>query len=140
MPALVVVAAVIVFPWLFTLCMSRPSTGRSGGERRFVGLDNYQQLVHRRALPEAVVRTFYFTALAVVAAAGAGHSRRRSCFHRQFPLRGLARAVFILPMMATPVAVALVWTMMFHPQLGVLNYLLSLVGLPPSLWVYSPTP
>jgi len=41
--------------------------------------------------------------------------------------------------MATPVAVALVWTMMFHPQQGVLNYLLSLVGLPPSLWVYSPT-
>ena len=29
--------------------------------------------------------------------------------------------------------------MMFHPQQGVLNYLLSLVGLPPSLWVYSPT-
>jgi multiple sugar transport system permease protein len=42
-------------------------------------------------------------------------------------------------MMATPVAVALVWTMMFHPQQGVLNYLLSLVGLPPSQWVYSPT-
>ena len=45
--------------------------------------------------------------------------------------------MFILPMMATPVAIALVWTMMFHPQLGVLNYLLSLVGIPPSLWVYS---
>ena len=43
-----------------------------------------------------------------------------------------------MPMMATPVAIALVWTMMFHPQQGVLNYLLSLVGLPPSLWVYSP--
>ena len=28
--------------------------------------------------------------------------------------------------------------MMFHPQLGVLNYLLSLVGLPPSQWVYAP--
>jgi multiple sugar transport system permease protein len=41
-------------------------------------------------------------------------------------------------MMATPVAVALVWTMMFHPQMGVLNYLLSLIGLPPSLWVYAP--
>jgi multiple sugar transport system permease protein len=40
-------------------------------------------------------------------------------------------------MMATPVAIALVWTMMFHPQLGVLNYLLSLVGLPPSSWVYN---
>lgn len=40
-------------------------------------------------------------------------------------------------MMATPV-VALVWTMMFHPQLGVLNYLLSLVGIPPQLWVFHP--
>ena len=42
-------------------------------------------------------------------------------------------------MMATPVAVALVWTMMFHPQLGVLNYLLSLVGIPPQPWVYDPS-
>jgi len=40
--------------------------------------------------------------------------------------------------MATPVAIALVWTMMFHPQLGILNYLLSLVGLPPQLWVFHP--
>ena len=57
-------------------------------------------------------------------------------FNRKFPLRGLFRTVFILPMMATPVAIALVWTMMFHPQLGVLNYLLTSVGLPPSQWVY----
>jgi multiple sugar transport system permease protein len=60
------------------------------------------------------------------------------CFHQRFPLRGLARTVFILPMMATPVAVALVWSMMFHPQLGVLNYLLTSIGLPPSTWTYSP--
>jgi multiple sugar transport system permease protein len=30
-----------------------------------------------------------------------------------------------------------VWTMMFHPQIGVLNYLLTLVGLPKQLWVYA---
>ncbi len=58
------------------------------------------------------------------------------CFASQFKLRGLARTLFVLPMMATPVAIALVWTMMFHPQLGVLNYLLTSVGLPPSSWVY----
>ena len=39
-------------------------------------------------------------------------------------------------MMATPVAISLVWTMMFHPQLGVLNYILTSLGLPPSSWVY----
>src|SRR5258705_4195581 len=59
-------------------------------------------------------------------------------FHANFPGRGFPRGVFIMPMMATPVAIALVWTMMFHPQLGVLNYLLSLVGLPAQLWVFHP--
>ena len=59
-------------------------------------------------------------------------------FHREFPFRGILRTVFVMPMMATPVAVALVWTMMFHPQLGVLNYLLSLVGIAPFAWVYDP--
>jgi multiple sugar transport system permease protein len=59
-------------------------------------------------------------------------------FHAKIPMRGFLRGLFILPMMATPVAIALVWTMMFHPQLGILNYLLSLVGLPPQLWVFHP--
>lgn len=47
------------------------------------------------------------------------------------------RGVFVMPMMATPVAIALVWTMMFHPQLGVLNYLLSLVGIPAQEWIFN---
>ena len=60
-------------------------------------------------------------------------------FHREFPFRGVLRGIFIMPMMATPVAVALVWTMMFHPQQGVLNYLLSLRRPAAVAWVYSPT-
>ena len=87
---------------------------------------------------EQIVHTFYFTALAVVVPLILGLVAAL-IFHREFPFRGLLRGIFTMPMMATPVAVALVWTMMFHPQQGVLNYLLSLVGLPPSLWVYSPT-
>lgn len=58
-------------------------------------------------------------------------------FDANFPLRGFLRGIFVMPMMATPVAVALVWTMMFHPQLGVLNYLLSLVGIGPQEWIYN---
>lgn len=61
------------------------------------------------------------------------------CFAPNFRLCGLARTTFVLPVMAAPVAVALVWTMMFHPQLGVLNYLISLIGLPPSARVCSST-
>ena len=134
-PAAVVVIAVIVFPWAFTLYVSA-FDWRLGGERRWVGLGNYEKLFTDARFGWAVVRTLAYTALAVVAPMLLGLAAAL-CFHRRFPLRGLARTVFILPMMATPVAVALVWTMMFHPQLGVLNWLLAQVGLPPSLWVYS---
>ena len=57
-------------------------------------------------------------------------------FDSKLPMRGLLRGIFVMPMMATPVAIALVWTMMFHPQLGVLNYLLSLVGIGPQEWIF----
>jgi multiple sugar transport system permease protein len=58
-------------------------------------------------------------------------------FDAQFPGRGFLRGVFVMPMMATPVAIALVWTMMFHPQLGVLNYLLSFIHIGPLEWIYN---
>jgi len=82
-----------------------------------------------------MLRTLAFTAMAVVFPLILGLAAAL-VFNQKFPLRGLARTIFILPMMATPVAVALVWTMMFHPQLGVLNWILSQFGIPPSLWVY----
>ncbi len=135
-PTLVVIGAVIVFPWLFTLWMSA-FDWTIGSTAHFVGFGNYLKLVTNQRFLESVLHTFYFTALAVAAPLVLG-TAAAMIFHREFPFRGVLRGVFIMPMMATPVAVALVWTMMFHPQQGVLNYLLSLVGLPPSLWVYSP--
>jgi multiple sugar transport system permease protein len=134
-PAAVVVVAVILFPWAFTLYVSA-FEWRLGGARRFVGLANYLALLGDGRFGWAVLRTLLYTALAVALPMLLGVAAALA-FHRRFPLRGLARTVFILPMMATPVAVALVWTMMFHPQLGVLNWLLTSVGLPSSMWVYS---
>ena len=136
-PALVVVGAVIIFPWLFTVWMSA-FDWKIGSVAHFVGFDNYVNLATNQRFIESIGHTFYFTVLAVVVPLVLG-TIAALIIHREFRWRGVLRAVFTMPMMATPVAIALVWTMMFHPQQGVLNYLLSLVGLPPSLWVYSPT-
>jgi len=135
LPAGAVVAAVILFPWAFTLFMSAHDW-HIGGGISFNGLANYARMLTDERFGMAVLRTLYFTALSVLLPMVLGVAAAVT-FHREFPGRGLARTVFILPMMATPVAVALVWTMMFHPQLGVLNYLLTSVGLPPSEWVYA---
>jgi multiple sugar transport system permease protein len=135
-PALAITSAVIVFPWLFTVFMS-VHDWRISQSFSFVGLANYLNLANDERFIGALWRTLYYGVLAVVFPVIFG-TFAAVIFHKRFPLRGFIRGVFILPMMATPVAVALVWTMMFHPQLGVLNYLLSLVGIPPQSWVYAP--
>jgi len=134
-PALVVVLGIIIFPWGFTLWMSL-FDWKIGSPASFVGLDNFLSLAHDTRFMEAILHTLYFTALAVILPLIFG-TIAALVFNRKFPLRGMLRGMFLLPMMATPVAISLVWTMMFHPQQGVLNYLLSLLGIPPSEWVYS---
>src|SRR5580698_2954586 len=134
LPALVVIFAVILFPWLFTIYMSLHDW-QVGKPQSFIGLDNYVALFGDARFLEAILRTLYYTVLAVALPVLFG-TLAALIFHQRFPLRGFLRGIFIMPMMATPVAVAMVWTMMYHPQLGVLNYLLSLVGIPPQSWVY----
>lgn len=136
LPAVVVIAAVILFQWLFTVFMSLHDW-QVASPRVWVGLDNYGELFADARFRAAIGRTLVYTLLAVVFPVLLG-TVAELFFHQEFPLRGFFRGIFILPMIATPVAIALVWTMMFHPQLGVLNFLLTRVGLPPSLWVYAP--
>jgi multiple sugar transport system permease protein len=136
LPAVVVILAVIVFPWLFTVFMSAHDW-KIGGGVDFVAAQNYRDLFADARFIESMGHTLYFTLLAVALPVFFG-TAAALVFHREFPWRGVLRTVFVMPMMATPVAISLVWTMMFHPQLGVLNYLLSLVGIAPSAWVYDP--
>lgn len=136
LPALVVVSAVVVFPWAFTLWMS-VSEWKVGEPYHFVGFANYLRLLHDQRFLQSIGRTLLYTVLSVVAPMVIG-TFAALLFNEKMPARGLLRGIFVMPMMATPVAIALVWTMMFHPQLGVLNYLLSLIGLEPQDWVFAP--
>src|ERR1700709_1956601 len=133
---MIVVLAVIIFPWVYTIWMSLHEW-KVGAPPTFVGLANYIRLPSDARFVESIWHTLVYTALSVVLPLVLG-TLAAVVFNARFPMRGFFRGLFILPMMATPVAVALVWTMMFHPQLGILNYLLSLVGLSPSLWVFHP--
>ncbi|MHC2364606.1 multiple sugar transport system permease protein [Rhizobium leguminosarum] len=107
-----------------------------GQSQVFAGLDNYARLATDMRFWESLWHTVLYTTLSVVVPLFLG-TLAALIFDAQFPLRGLIRGIFVMPMMATPVAIALVWTMMFHPQLGVLNYLLSFIGIGPQEWIYN---
>src|SRR6266480_3356606 len=106
-----------------------------GAPPTFVGLANYIRLPSDARFVESVWHTLVYTLLSVALPLLLG-TLAAVVFHSIYPMRGFLRGLFILPMMATPVAIALVWTMMFHPQLGILNYLPSLVLV--ETWQWTP--
>jgi len=55
--------------------------------------------------------------------------------NRDFMGKGLVRTIYLFPMMATLVVVAMIWMMMYNPTFGVFNYLLEQVGLPLLQWL-----
>ena len=131
----IVAAPVGYVAWLsfhdWTLTSARPST--------FVGLDNYVNLLTRDSrFRNGVWVTTIFTVVSVVLqmALGLGIAL---LLNRDFRGKSVARAAIMLPMIATPAALALVWRIMFNPQLGVLNELLRQVGHPGFLWVAHPS-
>ncbi len=54
---------------------------------------------------------------------------------RDFRGAKLIRAIYIIPMMITPVVVGLMWRMLFNTDMGMINYLLSLVNIPAVNWL-----
>jgi multiple sugar transport system permease protein len=137
-PAVVLVAAIIVYPIVYTGWMSLQEWFASSlTGPRFIGVSNYAKiLVGDARFREAVVRTIYFTIVAVAAETVLGVAMAL-LLNREFWGRGLLRTLAILPMVATPTAIALVFVMMYHPTLGVANYLLSVAGLSAFRWTYS---
>lgn len=137
-PAVLVVALIIVYPVFYTGWMSLQQwVLASVAPPKFLGLTNYQDILLRdERFHWAFFRTLYFTLLAVSAETLLGVGMAL-LFNREFWGRGLIRTLSILPMVATPTAIALVFVMMYHPTLGVMNYLVSLVGLAPFSWTYS---
>jgi multiple sugar transport system permease protein len=136
LPSVVVVFLLMVFPIGYTLYMSVHSWFASSlTAPEFIGLGNFRRaFLDDDRFRNALWLTVYFTSLATVLQVVLGVALAL-LLNRTFRGKGLVRSVFLLPMVATPVAIALVWMMMYNPTLGVMNYLVSFVGLGPYTWV-----
>lgn len=139
LPALIFVFVMMVFPILYTLRLSftQWSMG-SFAPPRWIGLSNYISLFFNdpRFWP-AVSRTFAFTIIAVVVETVVGVAIAL-VLNKDVRGQNIIKTLFLLPMVATPVAVGMVWLLMYEPSIGIINHFLKMVGLPGGLWLASP--
>lgn len=133
LPAVLAILILIVGPILANFVLSAHDWFVAG-QPRFIGFDNYTRALRDSRFWNGFINTFYFTGLAVPIQLVLGLAIA-VLFNRNFPGKGIVRTIILLPMVATPVAIALIWALMFNPSLGVLNYFLESLGLPRLLWV-----
>jgi ABC-type sugar transport system permease subunit len=107
------------------------------GEPIFIGAANYEALFASEDFWQAVGNTVVFalgsipTGMALALFAALLLNRK---------LRGLAfyRTAYFLPTITSLVAISVVWMWIYHPDVGLMNQALGLVGLPPARWLNEP--
>lgn len=102
----------------------------------WVGVDNYVQIFRYDGVGHSLLVTSYYvllnipaqTVLALLLAV---------LLNRKLPGTGFVRVIAVLPYLATPVAMAVVWNWFFDPSTGVVNTLLGYVGVDGPAWLSS---
>lgn len=99
------------------------------------GIGNYRELLHDSQFHQALLHTGYFVAgyLPIVFFGGLGLAL---ALNQKLKGTSLFRTVYFLPVVTSWVVVALMWKWLLNPQYGVVNFLLSKIGVTgPGWWV-----
>lgn len=136
LPALIFMIVVTQIPFLFTLYYSTLSWNLvRPGSRQFVGFQNYIAVVKDSQFWSVAFNTVVLIVGVVLISAFLG-LLLALLLDRAFLGRGVVRTLLITPFLVTPVAAALIWkTTILDPNNGILNWLLSLLGIGRVDWI-----
>jgi multiple sugar transport system permease protein len=102
---------------------------------RWVGGDNFARLLTDATFRVAFRNTLVFVFFAVTGEFLLGLGLALVAVRRLSRAEGLFRSLILLPMIVTPVVVGMMWRLLYNHELGMINYFLSLVGLPGQSWL-----
>ncbi len=105
---------------------------------RFIGLDNYINLINDPLFWQAFKNTFYFVIVAGPLSVLVSLITAIMLNSKFAKFKSLFRLSFFLPVVTTLVAVSIVWRFIYHPHFGLLNYFLGFFGIAPIDWLGDP--
>lgn len=135
LPALVIMVLVLALPLGYDILVSFfDKSLKYQGLGNFVGLENYIADLKNDEFTGSVLTTCIFTVgvvliefvLGLLIALGLNSLGKG---------KNIIFTIIIIPMMITPVAVGLIWRLILHSQLGIVNYLLSLINVAKIDWL-----
>ena len=142
-PALIAIAVFFVIPVVSALLLSLTDFDIYAladlKNLRFVGLQNYERLLTNPLFWGAMKNTVWVSVLGVPLAIGASLAAAVILNARTVKWRPLWRVMFFAPYVTTLVATAVLWNYLLHTRYGVINWVITSVGLPAVDWLGQPS-
>jgi multiple sugar transport system permease protein len=137
-PTALVATVFILLPVAFSLYLSLWDWPLLGQQRQFVGLGNWRRLVGDPEFWAALKVTALYT-LGSVPASAALSLVLALAFNRPLRANSVYRLAFFLPVVLSTVVAAFFWEFALQPQVGPVNRILRVLGLPGPGWLADPT-
>lgn len=137
LPGLLTLAIVMGFPLIYAVLMSVSSmTLLRPSLLPFTGLTNFINVMGNPQFWGALVLTIKYSIVTVAGefVFGLGIALM---LNRVLRLKSVYFAILTIPMAMSPVSVALIWRMLLQPNLGIINHLMEVSGLPRLDWLGS---
>ncbi|OCT12758.1 glycerol-3-phosphate ABC transporter permease [Paenibacillus pectinilyticus] len=136
-PSLLLFATFLFYPLFQTFYLSMHETDPRGRVASFVGFDNFTAIFTSERFYQSLGVTGLFTVLTVPTVIAIA-LMLAAFTHNQLKGMRIFQFIFSLPVVLSVGTSAVIWMMLFHPSVGMLNYLLHLVGLEPVAWLTDP--
>ena len=128
-PAFAIIVGIILFPLLDAARLSVTSTNLINIRKQpIVGLRNYQQIFTDPTYWQVVGNTFFITGASVAVSVVIGMALALA-LNGLVAVRGLLRALFIVPWLVPGVVVGVTWNWMLSTETGVVNYLMRVLSI-----------
>ncbi len=141
-PSLLVIGVFFFLPVLAALAMSLTDFDlyalASIKNLRFVGIDNYIELMHTPLFWKALGNTLFFVVAGVPLSIAASLGAALLINSKLAFFKPLFRTAFFAPVVTSMVAVAVIWRYLYHTRYGFINYALDAIGFEPADWLGDP--
>lgn len=124
-PAMLVFAVFLFYPFVKTIYLSLYKTNKMGEAKLFVGLGNYMELLKSPSFYNSLKVTAVFVLIVVVGGMALGLLGAVLC-NKAFPGIRIFSTAYALPMAIASSSAAMIFKIMLHPSIGIVNKIMGL--------------
>jgi multiple sugar transport system permease protein len=135
-PCILYLVFFAIYPLFYSLRLSFTDLTEASGTEKWVGLQNYRDLLADPLFWNAAGNSAFFVTVSVAIQVVLGVAL---ALFFNLQLRGslIVRGVLVLPMLITPIIVGVMWRALLNPDWGLINWAIGGLGIEPPNWLGS---